>query len=79
MSAIDFCQRFSVRVEFLRPSPHSLKGEISVSYLFIQKNWESYVYSQYIAIPAQGSGELSRVRFQSNCKCEAPTEHKKTI
>ncbi len=29
-----------------------------------------------IAIPAQG-GELSRVRFQSNCKCEAPTEHKK--
>lgn len=41
MSAVDFCQRFSVRVEFIRPSPHSLKGEISVSYLFIQKCWES--------------------------------------
>ncbi len=67
-SAVDFCQRFSVKVEFLRPSPHSLKGEISVSYLFIQKQWESSVNldpveAVDIAIPVQGSGELSRVRF----------------
>lgn len=62
MSAVDFCQRFSVRVEFPRSSAHSLKGEISVSYLFIQKHWESSVLSDPveavdIAIPVQGSGE----------------------
>lgn len=78
MSAVDFCQRFSVRVEFIRPSPHSLKGEISVSYLFIQKCWESsLLYSDPveaidIAIPVQGCGELSRVRIRSDSKRTEP-------
>ncbi len=81
-SAVDFCQRFSVKVEFLRPSPHSLKGEISVSYLFIQKQWESSVTldpveAVDIAIPVQGSGELSRVDFDPIANVRSPITSRK--
>lgn len=72
--AVDFCQRFSVRVEFIRPSPHSVKSEISVSYLFIR--WESsLLYSdpvEAIAIPVQVVVSSVGLEFDPIAKVRSP-------